>query len=360
MKSIDLISGSIFAGNPVNLRVTPSHVSGNNIAFHRIVVNVIASLVVNKTESDTITIPMSVSLYNEQPQDIDISSALRSVLDSYEYTPQPAFYPIVKWYVEGYDEYMDDGVIQSKFDIKRFPAESIENPESEYLYCIAGSMPETQRILLPALPSVSSFSDKPSTPHIFNQTVLYAYPEDLTEGISLLDSHKLENICVSCEDLTDTGLVTIGGKQIYVLDRDEEKRQTFRFINRYGVLETINVPYANEVQVDIEKHEYSSGTIEYFNSIRHGIVHKSNNRETLSFTTDPLDEEWLFWYINEFLMAENVWMEYKYDKYPHTTYIRCHILPDETVKAITRTSNNTLTLTFKVKLDINGHLPQSK
>lgn len=349
MKSIQLISGSIFAGNPIVLRVTPSHVEGDKIAFHRIVLNIEATLISESAVRGPLTIPMSVSLYDEDPQDIDVSSALRSVLDAYNYIPLPASYPIVRWRVTGCDEYMQDGVLTPDYEPQSFPVPAVPGETPDYAYCIAGSVPETQRIHMSTLPSVRFLSDMPSSPMLFPKGAKFAYTPNLATGISLYTSGSLTSPTSQEVTLSEVGLHTIGTHSVYVLDDTEQPRTTFRFINRYGVLESVSLPKAIETAVGFEVKEYASGSPETFNSIRHGIVRKSNDRETLSFMTDPLDENWLLWYLHEFFLAEYVWMADSTG-----SWLRCHIIPESSVKVLQSKSAEPHTLTFNVKLDING------
>lgn len=364
MKSIQLISGSIFAGNPIILRVTPSHISGDDIAFHRIIIKVTASLLIDEVEAVApVTIPMSVSLFDEEPQDIDISSALRSVLDSYEYIPHPTVYPIVKWQVIGYDEFMQNGILYPPYEEQSFPATvpdasaSGSSASGSFAYCLAGSLPDVQRVLLPSIPALSSLSDKPTSPFLYPVTYDYAYTPSLPQPISLHESHLLTHPQSFVERIATEGAHAIAGKTLYALPAPHnDNRQVFRFINRYGVLESISVPRADEFSVAFQTKEYSAATPETFNTIRRGIVHKSNDRETHTFTTDPLTEEWLFWYLHEFFMAKHVWMEmFATGPISGATFIRCHIIPDENIKALKRSDSTPHTLTFTARLDLNGH-----
>ena len=82
-KNIFLTSGSILAGNPITFTISPS-VPTNTPSFHRVIVEV----VFDKDGSyDVIKLNEPVT---KEGTDIslDVSSALRAALDSYEYTPE--------------------------------------------------------------------------------------------------------------------------------------------------------------------------------------------------------------------------------------------------------------------------------
>ena len=103
---LKLVEGSIFNGNPITFSVTPLKIEGTP-AFHRMVFEVKCGISGGSYETIRLTEPVLAEDGKEVTT--DISSALRSFRDSYEYSPEPGVMPVVKFNVSAYDEYMIDG-----------------------------------------------------------------------------------------------------------------------------------------------------------------------------------------------------------------------------------------------------------
>lgn len=109
MTAISLHSGSAFIGNPITIKITPDAISEEGLSFHRVIINVVAALHFedsSKTDTDYTIIKMSDDVKGKTESITDISSALRTVADKYEYSAEPTSFPNVKWRVEAYEEYM--------------------------------------------------------------------------------------------------------------------------------------------------------------------------------------------------------------------------------------------------------------
>ena len=104
--NLKLVDGSIFNGNPITFAVTPVKIEGTP-AFHRMVFEVKCGMSGGNYETIRLTEPVLAEDGTEVT--VDISSALRTFRDSYEYAPEPGVMPVVKFNVSAYDEYMIDG-----------------------------------------------------------------------------------------------------------------------------------------------------------------------------------------------------------------------------------------------------------
>ena len=108
---IALKSGSIFNGNPITFEVTPT-ILDTSPSFHRVVVEVKCGMTGGNFE----TIKMFEPVLEEKSGttvEVDVSSALRTFRDAYVYTSEPTVYPMVKFRVSTYDEYMLNGEVHS-------------------------------------------------------------------------------------------------------------------------------------------------------------------------------------------------------------------------------------------------------
>lgn len=344
-RQITLKSGSIFNGNPITFRITPSWAP--NSSFHRVIVEVTCGM----SGGDYETIKMSVPVYEENvfgSVDIDISSALRTFRDSYNYTPDTATYPIVKFCVWAYDEYMSDGEFQPRVDECVSPAQ--KDGETQYYCTLFGGFSDMERIVSNEFKSVKSFSLKPtSAPEIVEVGEEYVYTPPFAEECTLLDSLSLTPPTSQKTLISTEGSQTINGVPLYALPETEAaNRQKFRFINSLGVLESVSVPKVYSKKRSVNSSSYAITGQETLSNFSRSFVKKSNNREEWLFQTDPLNEDWQQWYLHEFLMSEYIWAHI------NGQWVPCTITLEEDETYYDSTENNPLTVSFTAKLDING------
>ena len=380
-RSITLTSGSIFNGNPITFAVTPSIALGGDsslslatsptsgsapaptsdsapalsspISMHRIILEVECGMSGGNYEVIKLSSPVIAELGNDIT--IDISSALRTFRDSYEYTPDPTTYPLVKFNVKAYDEYMVDGEVYQVGEVF-FPQNPLDLPEERrdeaYLRTVFGAFSDMERVLSGLSKGVSTLTRKPSSiPQLAVLGESFAYTPPYTTEQKLEQSSALTPPQSKVVTIPKEGLQTLGYQSLYALPSSVAKdRQTFRFINSFGVLESINVQRASQKKRPFTLNEYVKSTQETFNSFSHGIVKKQPTPQSWRYFTDPLDELWLEWYLEEFLMAENVWMLVR------GKWLRVHIIPEDEYTFLDEEKNNVLSLAFSVRFDINGSI----
>ena len=102
-----IIEGTVFNGNPITFSVLPLKIEGSTPAFHRMVFEVKCGI--SGGNYETIRLTELVLTEDGAEVMVDISSALRSFRDSYQYSPEPGVMPVVKFNVSAYDEYMING-----------------------------------------------------------------------------------------------------------------------------------------------------------------------------------------------------------------------------------------------------------
>lgn len=346
-KKINLTSGSILAGNPITFAIQPEQYT--NPSFHRVIVEVNY----DNNDGDYETVKLTVPVTKEgKDVELDVSSALRVPLDDYQYTPNVATYPMVKWYIKAYDEYMDsNGEVHTNVGEQYYP----QKPDASTggvtnLRCIVGAFSDLERITSSATKSVTSLTRMPkSSPQLMTVGDAYAYTPAYEEAQTLLSNTSLvapqsKEVVIAAE-----GYQTIGDRSIYAISKkDGSDRIVFRFINSFGVLETISAPRVYGKKLSIQSESYTVSKIETFNSLSRSAVNKRNNRETWSFATDPLDESWLQWYLHEFLMSEHIWMNVK------GNWIPCSVIPEDEISFLDKTNTNMHSVSFTAKLDIYG------
>lgn len=344
-RQITLKSGSIFNGNPITFSILPSYAPSS--LFHRVIVEVTCGM----DGGDFETIKMSVPVDKEDffgEVNIDISSALRTFRDSYNYTPDTATYPIVKFCVWAYDEYMSDGEFQPRVDECVSPAQ--KDGKTQYYCTLFGGFSDMERMASNEFKSVKAFSRKPtSAPEIVAVGEEYVYTPPFAEACALLDYATLTPPTSQKTPISTEGSQTVNGVPLYALPENEAaNRQVFRFINSFGVLESVSVPKVYSKKRSVTSSSYAITRQETFSKFSRSFVKKSNNREEWLFQTDPLNEDWQQWYLHEFLMSDYIWAHI------NGQWVPCTITLEEDETYYDSTGNNPLTVSFTAKLDING------
>lgn len=346
-KKINLTSGSVFAGNPITLTITPS--VATKPSFHRVIVEVNFDNGTGSYETNKLTIPVTTE---GRDVSLDISSAIRIPLDSYAYAATPSTYPVVSWYVKAYDEYMDrNGKVHTNAGEVYYPADGSKNAGSTDLRCIAGAFSDMERLKSGATKAVTVLSCKPTATHeIAVVGESFVYPVSYSAGQNLASSSSLTAPASREQAITKESAQSIQGHPVYALPSSEaDNRSTFRFINRFGCLESISVPKSYSQKLNVETTQYTKSIQETFNQFSRAAIKKQNDRESWLYQSDPLTEEWLQWYLHEFLMSEHVWMKIK------GTWLPCTIAMEDEITIKDNTTQNMYSVSFTATLDINGN-----
>ena len=208
-KQILLTSGSILAGNPITFSIKPS-AAGTSPSFHRVIVEV----TYDNNNGDYEVIKLSVPVTQEGKDVVlDVSSALRVPLEDFQYSPLVATYPMVKWYIKAYDEYMNsNGELKTNQGIQYYPQEpNTSDGGATNLRCIAGAFWDIERMVSGVTKSVTALSRKPqSLPQLMVVGDIYAYTPAYSAPQSLLDSSTLVAPQSREVEITKEGLQTIG------------------------------------------------------------------------------------------------------------------------------------------------------
>lgn len=344
---INLTSGSVFAGNPITFTITPS--SATKPSFHRVIVEVHFDDGTGSYEINKLTIPVTTE---ERDVSLDISSALRITLDSYKYTSTPSTYPVVSWYIKAYDEYMDkNGEVHTGVGEVYFPADGSKNGGSTNLRCIAGAFSDIERLKSGVTKAVTLLSRKPTDTHeIAVVGESFVYPVSYSAGQNLATSSSLTAPASREQEITTEGAQSINGHPIYALPSSEaEDRTTFRFINRFGCLESISVPKSYSQKLNVESTLYTKAIQETFNQFSRAAIKKQNDSESWLYQSDPLTESWQQWYLHEFLMSEHVWLK------SNDAWIPCTIALEDEITIKDKTNKVMHSVSFTAKLGINGN-----
>lgn len=344
-QKINLTSGSVFAGNPITFTITPS--VATKPSFHRVIVEVHFDDGTGSYETNKLTIPVTTE---GRDVSLDISSALRIPLDNYEYTAIPTTYPVVSWYIKAYDEYMDNnGEVHTNVGEVYYPQKPVSGGSTN-LRCIAGAFSDIERLKSGVTKAVTLLSCKPTATHeIAVVGESFIYPVSYSAAQNLASSSSLTAPASREQEITKEGAQSIQGHPIYALPSLEaDTRTTFRFINRFGCLESISVPKSYSQKMSVESTQYTKSIQETFNQFSRAAIKKQNDRESWLYQSDPLTKEWQQWYLHEFLMSEHVWLK------ANDTWLPCTISLEDEITIKDETTKNMYSVSFTATLGING------
>ena len=344
-QKINLTSGSVFAGNPITFTITPS--VATKPSFHRVIVEVNFDDGTGSYETNKLTIPVTTE---GRDVSLDISSALRIPLDNYEYTAIPTTYPVVSWYIKAFDEYMDNnGEVHTNVGEVYYPQKPVSGGSTN-LRCIAGAFSDIERLKSGVTKAVTLLSCKPTATHeIAVVGESFVYPVSYSAGQNLATSSSLTAPASEEQAITKEGAQSIHGHHIYALSFSEaEDRTTFRFINRFGCLESISVPKSYSQKMSVESTQYTKSIQETFNQFSRAAIKKQNDRESWLYQSDPLTKEWQQWYLHEFLMSEHIWLK------ANDTWLPCTISLEDEITIKDDTARNMYSVSFTATLGING------
>lgn len=337
---LKLESGSVFNGNPITFTVNPIVLDGSP-SFHRMIFEVKCGMSGGNYE----IIKMSEPINKEDGTavTIDISSALRSFRDSYEYFPEPGIMPMVKFNVSAYDEYMTKGELHKTEPVSYLSGTDVKQT-------LFGGFSDYERLMATKdIMPVSRMTRKPTTiPQLacVGETIIYAdsYTPAIDFSTVAWDAPEAKAFTI-----TDEGQQTIGDISVYAMPQSEASRRTeFRFINSFGVLESVSVPRVYSKKLGITTTNYTVTRKETLRSFSRATARKQNNQEEWNFQTDPLDEAWLAWYLHEFLMSEHAWINI------NGKFLPCTITADEEISFDDKTKETMHSVSFTAKLDFHG------
>ena len=338
--NLKIVDGSIFNGNPITFAVTPLKIEGSTPSFHRMVFEVKCGMSGGNYETIRLTEP--VLSEDGKAVQVDISSALRTFRDSYEYSPEPGFMPVVKFNVSAYDEYMINGNPGQTEPISYLPGEEVKQT-------IFGGFSDYDRLMGEQDMKVGRLTRKPNTtPQLVCVGEQLVYADAYSPAVSLTTA-TWDAPEAKAYNITAVGAQTVGGQQLFALPASEAALRTeFRFINSFGVLESISIPKSYAHEVDIKATKYTVTRKETLHSFSRSAVRKQGNQEGWNYMTDPLDETWLAWYLHELFMSEHVWMKI------NGKFLPCIIESEETIKFADDTKDDIYSVSFTARLSFCG------
>ena len=375
-----ITSGSPLIGSPIIVEVIAAEVAATDpLAYHRVVVQVVAAL--EGVDTDYTTQQFYATIGDEslagRTKQFDISSALQTVADKYEYTCNAATYSRIKFRIEAWEEKMVNGQPVSGTHT-HFPGYD-QQQQDMYLFALMGAYSKADRRHADAFKKVVGFTRKPNTsPQIVCVGETFAYTPaftgaETTPATSPFTGYSLDDLPCGPTSVVQTiatqGLQTIGGVPVYAMAKAEASRdrREFRFINSLGVLESISVYSLAEVVANLESVQYSRATEESFNNFARVFYKKHDGAEKLKMSSGALDRHWQQWFVHEFCVGKHVWMFVPDEKAnaannitttvsseSNGEWLPVHITTEESISLIKRDGSEILEVAFVVEIDDEG------
>lgn len=345
-QNITLVSGSPLVGNPIFFRVTAANLSNvESLTFHRVKMSVaieVPSIGLSKTyllsepvasEGENVTV------------DLDISSALRAIADSYEYEPHKVAgnksYPIIAAHVEAWDEYMSDG------QIRITPHIEIQG----YYNFLLGGFTDFERLTSGVTKGVAALTRKPLTGEVVPADgKVYVYVPSYTYSDDDWSSQGTPPTPITTAIITSAlshGVNTLAGRDVYIVPNDLVY-VPFQFVNGFGVIESIYALCYPEESVTKTVKEYDVTIPAAFNKVDRNVVRKPSSRHQLKMSSGPVTLEWQKWWQEEFLNTPHAWMYYK------NTWVPVSIVPDDDTFGIDMANADIPEVQFTVKMNFEG------
>lgn len=331
--NLSLKSGSPHIGSPITYQVTAASLTGV-VSFHRVVIEIKAALSV---DTDWTITKVSTPVNEGEIVELDISSALISVADRYQYEPTPPVsYPIVRYSLSAYDEYMQNGVVHQ--------TAAITNTGGNALF---GGKSDLERLLSNGNSTAQHFSRKP-----VNEVEIVAVGEAVVIPQSFSAAVSLGNVTTGPSSavfpITQEGAQAYGGRNFFALEKSQTERYEFRFVNSSGCLESVSVVSLRSTDVNITSESYIRSTHETFGQFSRGLITKQNDYETWKMSSGPISRRMQAWFLHEFLMTSTAWIRLG------DNFIPCHIVSEDTVTGVNRVDGSICEVQFSVQFDING------
>lgn len=322
---------SRFIGSPISVPVTVGNPSGN-VTFHRVRMKIKVTDDAGVITTGDAEFESSKPVTNNQTVWFDISSAFIAYVDGYIPSPTTFSYPSLTAKIEAVEDYLIDGI--SYEGVSSSGEKTVSGmyigalTDRERGAGISNSRYEPER-----------YGRKPATsPEIVFIGKSILRPGALMDGVSPL-APSVEAISV-----------VSGADQSYNCYGITAPRDGYeiRFINSLGVHENIFVSRLTEKEVHIDSEKYVIAREETLTRFSRGTIAKQNDYETWKFSSGPLDEAWVSWYIHEFMMAKWVWI------YINGMWIPCHTKPEESITLVNRENASMMEVQFDLEMDING------
>lgn len=284
-----------FVGNPIIVEaVNKTNVSDSSM--HQTVIEVIAPLPSSVGETITADYTFECETTPGGTVSVDISSALRAILEPKEWNPliwaegYTISYPTAEFAVRVYDRYMYDGAIYDG-DKSFYPTDA-GSGAGYGAHAFLGKLSDLERYILSNHPDdfyeYLTFSRKPTSGERWGVGDL-----QLTSKYNS-STKKVESTVHRITD--DEATLPTGHRQ-------------FLFVNSMGVYETVSAVMRESLSYTMESTVHSLAQGPTYKGSPSLSTHKTSPRATLQMSSGYTTREWADWWTTEFLTAKHCWVK---------------------------------------------------
>lgn len=343
-----------FISNPVIVEATnETNVSGSSM--HQTVVEVISPLPSSIGESVVAAYTFECEATPGGTVSVDISSALRALIDPKEWTPivwadgDSISYPSQEFAVRVYDRYLIDGIIERGAD-SYYPSDAnlgAGHGARAYL----GGLSELERYALSNHPvdfyQKLEFTHKPLT------------AERWGKGDLRLTSEYSSGVKTTVHHIADSEATLPSG------------HHHFLFVNSMGVYETVSAVMRESLSYGMESSVHSLVKSPLYQGATSLSTYKNTPRASFQMSSGYTTREWADWWATEFLAAKFYWIKMKLGNKllqsgntlgwtSSALWVPCTITPAEDETLIyDRSEQQLLHVDFEVNLSISGSITTS-
>lgn len=341
-----------FVGNPIIVEaVNKTNVS--NSSMHQTVIEVITPLPSSLGEAVTADYTFECETTPGGTVSVDISSALRAVLEPKEWNPliweegDTISYPSAEFAVRVYDRYMYDGSIYD--GAKSFYPTNAGSGSGNGAHAFLGKLSDLDRYILSNHPDdfydKLTFSRKPLT------------GERWGKGDLKLTSAYSSGVETTVLRITDAEATLPTG------------HRHFLFVNSMGVYETVSAVMRESLSYTMESTVHSLAQGPTYKGSPSLSTHKTSPRATLQMSSGYTTREWADWWTTEFLTAKHCWVKMDLNSLEasgdgsslgwssRAAWIPCTVTPaDEETLVYNRAEQRLPHVNFDVQLALSGSI----
>lgn len=345
-----------FVNNPIVVEAT-NNTNVDGSSMHQTVIEVISPLPSGIGQTMKAAYTFECETYPGGTVTVDISSALRALIEPKEWNPEiweegdVIKYPTADFAVCVYDRYMRDGKIYE--DTKSYHPSNASSGTGYGAHAYLGGLSELERYIQNAHPSA------------FYDHLTFSRKPDDTErwgagDIKLTSKYTSSGVQTTVHRITSSEVTLPAG------------HRHFLFINSMGVYETVSAVMRESLSYGMESTTHSLVQAPSYKGAPILSSHKTKPAADFQMSSGYTTRAWADWWTTEFLAAKHCWMRMylksslplgsngvptSYNWEEETYWVPCVVTPaDEDTLIYNRAEQRLPHVDFDVKLALNGSI----
>lgn len=337
-------SANRYFGNPIVYKVNSAAISGNDVAFHRVKMDVTVTAPDLVTTHYELSQPVGGS--SSQRVEFDISSCMRAAANLYEFKPvsnpnRPVTYPEFTATCVVKDVWVQNGQAQET------------SPVSTSFSAYIGRFSDYELRGGSAL--TASFTRKPAEGELVfpGDKIVYAHAvtseDEQTHKQTQTVQSAIQN--VSSTAAAYSSVAYNGSSMRATVVPVEANSCQFQFVNSRGCVESIRAFGRTSEQMVSSKKENIISRFEYINQFSRTMLRKTLQPSDLTFSSGFVSYQWAKWWAYEFCMGQQHWM-----LLPNGNWLPVLVSINDSTTIIDRNKVELCHIDFTVRPDGNGGL----